>query len=242
MHKTILPAIHYWGTPVVLISTLNEDGTVNVAPMSSAWWLGWSCMLGLDASSHTVRNLQRTGECVLNLTSQQNAEAVNRLAFTTGSASVPLHKKRLGYRSVTDKLGHGQLQIVASSQIQPPRLLECPVHLEAVVERIRPFARRDPKLAIAACSVEVRIVATHVDDSLLTDDDHVDPQRWRSLLMNFRQLCVASEPLPTSRLARGDDAAYAPWKQGALMNFVGKVLKAAGNAQVGVREVDDEDT
>jgi flavin reductase (DIM6/NTAB) family NADH-FMN oxidoreductase RutF len=29
-----------FGAPVVLISTLNEDGTPNVASMSSAFWLG----------------------------------------------------------------------------------------------------------------------------------------------------------------------------------------------------------
>ncbi len=40
MHRSIEPAIHYWGTPVVLISSLNEDGSTNVSPMSSAWWLG----------------------------------------------------------------------------------------------------------------------------------------------------------------------------------------------------------
>ena len=67
MRKIVEPAIHYWGTPVVLISTLNEDGTTNLSPMSSAWWLGWSCMLGLDASSQTTENLKRNGECVLNL-------------------------------------------------------------------------------------------------------------------------------------------------------------------------------
>jgi len=39
MHKTIDPKIFYFGTPVVLISTLNENGTPNLAPMSSAWWL-----------------------------------------------------------------------------------------------------------------------------------------------------------------------------------------------------------
>jgi flavin reductase (DIM6/NTAB) family NADH-FMN oxidoreductase RutF len=36
------PSILYFGTPVVLISTLNQDRSVNVAPMSSAWWLGWT--------------------------------------------------------------------------------------------------------------------------------------------------------------------------------------------------------
>ena len=42
MHIDSEPSILYFGTPVLLISTLNEDGTVNAAPMSSAWWLGWT--------------------------------------------------------------------------------------------------------------------------------------------------------------------------------------------------------
>jgi flavin reductase (DIM6/NTAB) family NADH-FMN oxidoreductase RutF len=37
MHQTIEPTILYFGTPVALISTLNEDGSANIAPMSSAW-------------------------------------------------------------------------------------------------------------------------------------------------------------------------------------------------------------
>ena len=65
MHRTIDPAILYFGTPVVLVSTQNEDGSPNLAPMSSAWWLGSSCMLGFGARSHTPANLLRTGECVL---------------------------------------------------------------------------------------------------------------------------------------------------------------------------------
>ena len=40
MHQSIEPAILYFGTPVVLVSTLNEDGSANLAPMSSAFWLG----------------------------------------------------------------------------------------------------------------------------------------------------------------------------------------------------------
>jgi len=59
-HRELSPAIHYWGTPVVLISTLNEEGSVNVAPISSAWWLGWSCMLGFDASSEVELRIVRT--------------------------------------------------------------------------------------------------------------------------------------------------------------------------------------
>ena len=47
MHIPIEPSILYFGTPVVLVSTLNPDGSSNVAPISSAWWLRWNCMLGM---------------------------------------------------------------------------------------------------------------------------------------------------------------------------------------------------
>jgi Flavin reductase like domain len=94
MHKVVEPAILYAG-PVVLISTLNQDDSTNLSPMSSAWWLGWSCMLGLDATSKTMENLRRTRECVLNLASADMVEAVDRLALLTGSNPLPLHKKSL---------------------------------------------------------------------------------------------------------------------------------------------------
>ena len=78
MHRTIDPAILYFGTPVVLVSSLNEDGTPNVAPMSSAWWLGQSCLLGFGARSKTPANILRTGECVLNLPSVDEVAHVER--------------------------------------------------------------------------------------------------------------------------------------------------------------------
>ena len=55
MHQPITPAILYLGTPVVLVSTVNENGTYNLAPMSSAFWLGWRCLLGFEAVSKTPR-------------------------------------------------------------------------------------------------------------------------------------------------------------------------------------------
>lgn len=65
MHCTIEPSIEpsilYFGTPVAIISTINEDGTANLSPMSSVWWPGWSCMLGLDATSKSVENMKRSG-------------------------------------------------------------------------------------------------------------------------------------------------------------------------------------
>jgi flavin reductase (DIM6/NTAB) family NADH-FMN oxidoreductase RutF len=37
----------YVGTPVVLISTTNDDGTANLAPISSAWWTAKTGVIGM---------------------------------------------------------------------------------------------------------------------------------------------------------------------------------------------------
>ena len=36
----INPPVLYFGTPVIILSTLNEDGSTNLSPLSSAWALG----------------------------------------------------------------------------------------------------------------------------------------------------------------------------------------------------------
>jgi len=59
MLTTTNPAILYFGTPVVLVSSLNPDGSANLAPMSSAWWLGWRCMLGFGGRSAAPQNILR---------------------------------------------------------------------------------------------------------------------------------------------------------------------------------------
>jgi flavin reductase (DIM6/NTAB) family NADH-FMN oxidoreductase RutF len=75
MHIKSEPAVLYFGTPVVLVSTMNKDGTTNVTPMSSCWWLGWGAMMGLQNIGKTAENLRREKECVLNLLSVEMADA-----------------------------------------------------------------------------------------------------------------------------------------------------------------------
>src|SRR5215469_11195749 len=136
LHTAIEPGILYFGTPVVLISTDNEDGSANLAPMSSTFWLGWRAVLGLNARSKTTENMVRTRECVLNLPSDALAANVDRLALTTGTDPVPPVKVQRGYRFEPDKFGIAGLTPVASEVVRPPRVAECPVNLEAVVEDV----------------------------------------------------------------------------------------------------------
>jgi flavin reductase (DIM6/NTAB) family NADH-FMN oxidoreductase RutF len=211
MHIHIEPSILYFGTPVVLISTLNQDGTTNVAPMSSAWWLGWNCMLGLGARSHTTHNLLREKECVLNLPSVALVPAVNRLARLTGSDPVPPHKQAMGYRHEKNKLGVAGLHTVASELVHAQRIVECPVQLEAVLETTHPFGNR-PDKASTALAFEVRVVRTHIDESILLAgvDDRIDPDKWRPLIMSFCQFYGLGERVWQSTLAEIPETAYRP--------------------------------
>src|ERR1700745_1123001 len=137
-HKSIEPAILYLGTPVVLNSTVNEDGSYNLAPISSAFWLGWRCMLGFEAVSKTPQNIIRTGECVINLPSVDQVDAVNRLAMTTSSDPVPAGKSLRRYRYEAHKFAAAGLTPVASEVVAPPRVLECAIQLEAELVRVNP--------------------------------------------------------------------------------------------------------
>src|SRR5688500_6956603 len=109
MHSVANPSILYFGTPVVLISTTNESEGFNLAPISSVFWLGYRCMIGISALSKTTENILRERECVLNLPSVNEVAAVNRLALTTGSNPVPQSKIQKGYHYVEDKFEHAGL-------------------------------------------------------------------------------------------------------------------------------------
>ncbi len=205
------PPILYVGTPVVLISTCNEDGSPNLAPMSSAFWLGWRGVLGLDRSSKTVANMIRTSQCVLNLPSVAQADAVDRIALTTGSEVLPPHKITRGYRFEKDKFGTARLTPIASETIDPPRAAECPIQMEAVVEHIYEMSENDPAFRGRRILFELRIQRVFVDPSILADGDpnRIDPDKWRPLIMSFQKLYGLSDrQAQSSRLSQIPEALY----------------------------------
>ena len=200
MHKVVEPKILYLGTPVILLSTMNEDDTPNLAPMSSGWWLSQSCMLGMSTRSKTVSNLKRTRECVINLPSVDLVSAIDRLALTTGRNPVPQYKQAIGYQYEADKFGVAGLTRVESHLVKPPRVTECPIQLEAQVMNIHQFGHDDEHLA----GIEVRIIRVHVDESLLVhpDSNHIDPNKWQPLIMNFCEFFGLGQQVHPSRLAK----------------------------------------
>lgn len=209
----IEPAILYAGTPVVLIGTTNEHGSDNLSPMSSAWWLGWRCMLGLGRDSKTTENLIRTGECVLNLPSADLVSAVDRLARTTGSDPVPAGKAMRGYRHAKDKFGLSGLTALPAETVRAPRVAECPLQMEAKLVHVHALAQDDDTWRGHLTALEVRITRVHAHPGVVMDgaSDRIDPDKWRPLIMSFQQFYgLTPERLQRSELGQIPEAMYRP--------------------------------
>jgi flavin reductase (DIM6/NTAB) family NADH-FMN oxidoreductase RutF len=206
--RELHPKMLYFGTPVVLVSSLNDDGSTNIAPMSSAWWVGNTAMLGLSVNSQTVRNLQQRPACVLNLADAAMVEAVDRLALLTGRPDVPAYKRDRGYRYEPDKYAAAGLTPTAAEAGQPTAVAQSPIHLHGRVRAIHDIDGTDSGLR----AMEVAVLRTHVEQRLLMDQhpNYIDPLRWDPLIMKFTEYFAGAHLTRPSSLARGWDMPRLP--------------------------------
>lgn len=223
-HSIISPAILYWGTPIVLVTSENEDGTTNIAPISSAWWLGRSCILGFDSSSKTPQNILRTKECVLNLAEDTMTAHVNELAGTTGSEIVTPSKQSRNYKSVKDKWTKANLSPAPSDFVRPQRIAECPVQMECQLLQTMNLRPDQPDRTGILIAIEVRVLRIHIADRLRMPGypNRVDPDKWRPLIMSFLNFYgLRDGKVAPSVLGRGSEELYRPLIQSEVTRLPG---------------------
>jgi flavin reductase (DIM6/NTAB) family NADH-FMN oxidoreductase RutF len=207
--RVLNPKMLYFGTPVLLISSVNHDGSTNIAPMSSAWWVGNTAMLGMSVNSQTVRNLQERPLCVLNLVDATMVDAIDRLALLTGRSDVPEYKRDRGYVYEPDKFTAAGLTAARFGGDMPDGVAESLIHMEGRVQNIREIDGPDSGLR----ALEVSVLRTHVDDTLLMTEHptYIDPLSWDPLFMKFTEYFSGATLSRSSSLARGwDMPAVAP--------------------------------
>lgn len=175
--QVIQPKILYFGTPVVLLSTWNEDGTTNLTPMSSAWALGNRIVLGLGEGGKGLANLRRCGECVVNLPDASQWRHVEKLARLTGANPVPSYKREL-YRFERDKFSAAGFTPLDSDVVQPQRVEECPLQIEAKVVHLQ----ESEGFAV----IEVEAQKVHAHEAIVWSERHVNPSAWNPLIYSFR--------------------------------------------------------
>jgi len=179
-HVTITPSILYYGTPVVLVSTENENGSFNLAPMSSAWALGQVIVLGLGAEGQTAQNLLSRHDLVINVPAPAQWRAVERLAPLTGRSPVPTHKRGT-FRFEPRKFAAADLRPEPADMVRPPRVAECPLQMEARAADVR------PGVAGEFVIVQAQVLKVHADPRIVVPgSQHIDPARWSPLIYNFR--------------------------------------------------------
>jgi len=179
-HLTIEPSILYVGTPVALLSTVNGDGTVNLAPMSSAWSLGDVVVLGVGGSGQTAGNLRERPDLVINYPSPDQWQAVERIAGLTGRDPVPEHK-RARFRFEREKFAAAGLTPIDSELVSPPRVAECPLQFEATAVDVQFDAKGDFLI------IQAKVLRVHADERIVVPGtSYVDPGAWSPLIYNFR--------------------------------------------------------
>jgi len=188
--KEIQPKILYYGMPIYLLSTLNEDGTTNISPMSSSWALGNYMILGIGLGGQSIGNLERSRECVINFPSALQWKQVEKIAPYTGVEHVPVYKQEMGYTYQKDKFTMAGFTPLDSQSVKPQRIKECPLQIEANVKQIR-IPEYDPFFAI----VETEVIHVHAHEEIIKGENHIDPQKWSPLFYNFRHYFSIGEEL-----------------------------------------------
>jgi flavin reductase (DIM6/NTAB) family NADH-FMN oxidoreductase RutF len=183
--------------PIAWVTTLSEGGIVNAAPYSFFNALGHeppTLALGLLAGKgrfkDTATNILATGEFVVNLVSEKNAEAMN---VTCIDAPPEI-----------DELALAGLTPAPSHAVRPPRIAESPVSFEC---RVLTSLVTGPRQTI----VIGRILRAHIDDAVVQDKDrcYIDTEGLRLIGRMHGSGCYAR----CTDLFQMDRPTWAEWQR-----------------------------
>ena len=141
--------------PIAWVVSQDLQGVLNAAPFSFFnAFAGDPPVVGIGIGSHPGRvkdsrvNIQETKQFVVNLVSEENAEAMTITA--------------IDFDHGVDELAQAGLTTVPSVRVKPPRIAESPVALECELMQI-------VELGSSNGLVLGRVVAMHVRDDVIID-------------------------------------------------------------------------
>jgi flavin reductase (DIM6/NTAB) family NADH-FMN oxidoreductase RutF len=157
--------------PIAWVTSVSPAGVVNLAPFSFFNAFGanppivvFSPTLKRDGSKKdTLRNVEATGEFVINVVTSSLAEKAN-----LSSIELPPDESEIELAG---------LHTTPSTKVKPPRLVESPVNLECKVRQIIPCGTGP----IAANLIIGEIVYLHIVDSVLDEQGKVDPRKLKTV-------------------------------------------------------------
>lgn len=157
--------------PIALVSTVNKEGVGNLAPYSffNALSSNPACVMvsatpmGNGAQKHTLRNIQDTGEFVVNFSADW---MIDPIAYC-GAA----------YPDGVDEMEVVGLTGIPSTKVKPKRVKESPAHLECKLHSLVPIGDGSPG---STTLIIGEVVVAHIWDQAFTDG-RVDPKKLSPL-------------------------------------------------------------
>ena len=151
--------------PIAWVSTLSQGGMANLAPFSyfnavsaAPPVLLFSAGLhGADRPKDTLRNVEETGEFVVNIVTESVVEAMN-----ASSVAAPYGVNEFEFAKVSP---------APSQSVSAPRVLESPVNFECKLLDIYRVGGNGVVFG--------RITHIHVNDELLLGDYKINPEKLR---------------------------------------------------------------
>lgn len=136
--------------PAVMVSCADEDGRSNIITVA---WTGTVCTnppmayISVRPERHSYQMIRKTGEFVINLTTEDLAYATDFCGVRSG-------------RDV-DKFAEMKLTKEAASVVSAPMIGESPVNIECKVTEVKELGSHHMFLA--------EVVAVHVDDAYMNE-------------------------------------------------------------------------
>jgi flavin reductase (DIM6/NTAB) family NADH-FMN oxidoreductase RutF len=156
--------------PIAFVSTVNAAGAPNVAPMS--FFNGVSStppVVSVSLASRrgtkkdTLRNIEETGEFVVNIVDEAIVERVN-----LASGDYPPEVSEFDVTGLTPE---------PSRIVRPPRVAESPISLECKLVQAVPVGV-DPHRTVLVLG---EVLLFHVREGLLLENNHVDAEALRAV-------------------------------------------------------------
>ncbi|MCR4325396.1 MAG: flavin reductase family protein [Patescibacteria group bacterium] len=124
-HRVLSPRIAY------VVTTVDEDGRVNAGVFSNLTSVSTDperLVLGVYKPWDTIRNIEQTKEFVVNVPSKNLADKVWICGDKYAGNPIPQGIDELQVAGLTE---------IPSTKVRPPRIAECPAHLECAVVWIK---------------------------------------------------------------------------------------------------------
>ena len=155
--------------PIGFVSTISAGGVFNLAPFSFFNAMcGEPPVVGFCPGNRnppldTLANVRATGEFVVNIATEDIAEAMN---LSSGA-----------YDPSVDEFGISGLTPAPCEVVRPPRVLESPVNMECKLLQIIELSARP----LGGSLVLGEVVRFHLDETIIDDRFRIDPDKLRAV-------------------------------------------------------------